>query len=137
MHQVRAQLRSATLRRLARDFVLHLDNIGEVTVVANRPHMAAGSGVDELRRDPQTVAGARWETAQAPKRSNFDLDSQNSEASLSEYDNLRQSVFALYEGKPCGRVRPPILDADELLCLCCHRKIFKDKAVATENVGRG
>jgi hypothetical protein len=40
----------------ARDFVLHGEDLGELAVVALRPEVRAGAGIDELRRDPHALA---------------------------------------------------------------------------------
>ena len=39
------------------DLVLHRENVGEIAVVALGPDMIAGLGLDQLRGDPDAVAG--------------------------------------------------------------------------------
>src|SRR6516165_4557976 len=40
-----------------RNLVLHREDIGEIAVVALGPDMLAGLGLDQLRGDPDTIAG--------------------------------------------------------------------------------
>ena len=39
------------------DLVLHREDIGEITVVPLGPHVLAGFGLDQLRRDTNAIAG--------------------------------------------------------------------------------
>ena len=43
--------------RSLRDFILHGENVGEITVVALGPDMIAGFGLDKLRGHPNAIAG--------------------------------------------------------------------------------
>ena len=60
----RAKLHLQRVDDLERDLVLQRENVGEIAVVALAPEMPAGSRVDQLRSDPDAIAGAADRTFQ-------------------------------------------------------------------------
>src|SRR5215469_5063262 len=48
--------RSNSNRHRLADFVLHHEDVGEIAIVALRPDVLAGLGLDQLRRDADAVA---------------------------------------------------------------------------------
>ena len=86
---LRRQGDAQRLRDAARDLVLDGEHVLELAVVALGPRRVAGAGLDELRRDPEAVAGAADAPLEHVRRVELLADLGCRDRLVAEADHLR------------------------------------------------